>query len=635
MKKLTFSKIKKTWSVCLCAAGMLITASGLAAAQGKSEAEINQIKQALFPPSQKGLDVDTLSEQEIPYASLIQEGSRGYILKNASGQIIRTLFDTDGDSQLDQWGFFKNGVEVYRDIDTDKDQVADQMRWFNSAGTRWGVDTNKDGVIDYWKVISPEEVSEEIVIALATRNLNRFLRLAINADNVNALQVGGELSQKLNAKVENIRQAFQQSLQNIPVSENASWGQFWTLRPATIPIGNNRDLNVYYNTYALINDGENSVQIQLGSLVKIGEAWKVIDAPRPYAADTIASVFSGGNSGILSDASDPEIEEMSRQIEELEKKLDSTAKDQRIEIYNKIAELRIKTAYLFFNKHKDMENRDKWLRDLADFMYTAVTVDNYPGIEKMTSMSKTLKEGNNPEVAAYMQFRAIEAAYHHSQSSGTAPADVYTKYVGDLEQLTKDFRNTQTAATVQLNLVGEYEMSAQLEKAKETAQTLIKNYPNSLITEKAAGFLRRIDSNGKSFPFPFQGRSTTGSAVDINQYKGKIILLYFWASWSDTDGAQAAAMKKILSLYERDGLSIIGINLDNSQEEMAAYVKKYDIKWPQIFEEGGQESRPAVYAGINMPPFFILINKEGKVVNNHLVLPEDADRAIFSLIRGE
>ncbi|MDR1384444.1 MAG: redoxin domain-containing protein [Planctomycetaceae bacterium] len=635
MKKFTFSKVKKTWITSLCAGTTMFVSGSLVMAQGKSEAEINQIKQALFAPSQKGLDVDTLSEQEIPYANLVQDGSRGYVLKNASGQTIRTLFDTDGDGQLDQWGFFKDGVEVYRDIDTDKDKTSDQMRWFNSAGTRWGVDANKDGVIDYWKVISPEEVSEEVTIALTTRDWNRFARLAISADDVKALQAGGELTQKLNAKAESIRQGFQQSLQSIPVSENAQWGQFWALRPAAIPVGNNRELNVYYNTYALINDGDASTQIQLGSLVKIGDAWKVVDAPRLYSADAITSIFTGGTNEMSGLQQDIEIEEMSRQIESLEESIKSTSKEQRTEIYNKIAELRIKTAYLFFTKHKDTENRDKWLHDLADFMYTAVTVDSYPGIEKMISMSKTLKEGNNPEVAAYMQFRAIEAAYHHSQSLGNAPADSYTKYVGDLEQLVKDFSNTQTAAMVQLNLVSEYEMSAQLEKAREAAQTLIKNYPSSRIAEKAAGVMRRIDSNGKPFLFPFQGHSTTGSAVDINQYKGKIILLYFWASWSDIDGAQAAAMKKILSLYERDGLSIIGINLDNSQEEMAAYVKKYDIKWPQIFEEGGQESRPAVYAGINMPPFFILINKEGNVVNNHLILPEDADRAIFSLIRGE
>ena len=125
------------------------------------------------------------------------------------------------------------------------------------------------------------------------------------------------------------------------------------------------------------------------------------------------------------------------------------------------------------------------------------------------------------------------------------------------------------------------------------------------------------------------------SPINVNQHKGKIVLLYFWASSADPAGEQATAMKRIQTRYERDGLVIIGVCLDETAESMQAYVTQNATKWPNIHEQGGQNSRPAVDAGINMPPFFILLDKEGKVFNNHLLLPEDVDRAIFSLIRGE
>jgi hypothetical protein len=94
-------------------------------------------------------------------------------------------------------------------------------------------------------------------------------------------------------------------------------------------------------------------------------------------------------------------------------------------------------------------------------------------------------------------------------------------------------------------------------------------------------------------------------------------------------------MKALLRRYERDGLSIIGVCMDESADAMQAYVTQNAITWPSILEPGGLDSRPAMDAGVNMPPFFILLDKEGKVFNNHLLLPEDVDRAIFNLIRGE
>ena len=104
---------------CLLVAG-LFSFLGIqpAAAQRKSTEELAQIRQTLVAPSQKGIDVDTLTEAELQTADLKQD-TKGYTLKNANGVTIRTLLDTDGDGQLDQWGFYKDGIEVFRDFHAD------------------------------------------------------------------------------------------------------------------------------------------------------------------------------------------------------------------------------------------------------------------------------------------------------------------------------------------------------------------------------------------------------------------------------------------------------------------------------------------------------------------------------------
>lgn len=107
----------------------------------------------------------------------------GYVVKDPNGLILRRFLDTNGDNKLDQWCYYKDGIEVYRDIDTDSNSKADQYRWFNTAGSRWGVDKNEDGVIDYWQAISPEEVTAEVVAALANQDVARFSRVLLSPKN--------------------------------------------------------------------------------------------------------------------------------------------------------------------------------------------------------------------------------------------------------------------------------------------------------------------------------------------------------------------------------------------------------------------------------------------------------------------
>jgi hypothetical protein len=426
-------------------------------------------------------------------------------------------------------------------------------------------------------------------------------------------------------------------LQDTRLSANAQLGQFFPQRPATIPTGTNgstKDLTIYSNPVIQVNDGENSAYLLLGSVVRMGDVWKVVEVPAQYESSRGPTIST---SQTLAYIPEP-IQKLIEQIQDLEMKLGTVSSPtERNKIYEQIILLRFKVATEYANTYKDAENRDKWLRDLADFIYAAIAKDAYPnGISTLETIGKGMKDAGNHEIAAHMQSRTVEAIYILAQTQpqpGVGPADVYNNRIAGLEQLTQDFPNTSTSATVLLELIGEYEMTDRPDDAKKAAQSLISAYPNTLMAEKADGFLRRMDSPGKAFVF--QGTSTTGSTISVSQYKGKIVLLYFWASWADTTGEQAAAMKTYLRRYEREGLSIIGVCLDESADTMQTYVTQNATTWPNIHEPGGQNSRPAIYAGVNMPPFFILLDKEGKVVNNHLLLPEDADRAIFNLIRGE
>src|SRR5207237_5756618 len=99
-------------------------------------------------------------------------GSTGWELLDAKGQPVRRYFGAKGaKGGVDTWCYFKDGVEVYREIDTNNDGIPDQFRWLNSAGLKWGIDQTGKGKITSWRIISAAEGGLEALRAAAPHDL--------------------------------------------------------------------------------------------------------------------------------------------------------------------------------------------------------------------------------------------------------------------------------------------------------------------------------------------------------------------------------------------------------------------------------------------------------------------------------
>ena len=133
------------------------------------ERDAQVVKALGYAPRQTGIAFDKVADKEIDSCTGKYEtrnGFEGLVIYSSNGQPLRRFADSNGDRQVDQWCYYKDGIEVYRDIDSDFNGAADQCRWLGTAGTRWGIDSNEDGKIDNWKTISAEEVTMEVVDAI-------------------------------------------------------------------------------------------------------------------------------------------------------------------------------------------------------------------------------------------------------------------------------------------------------------------------------------------------------------------------------------------------------------------------------------------------------------------------------------
>lgn len=131
------------------------------------------------------------------------------------------------------------------------------------------------------------------------------------------------------------------------------------------------------------------------------------------------------------------------------------------------------------------------------------------------------------------------------------------------------------------------------------------------------GINRRLNLLGNSMEL--SGKFLDGSELDWNAYRGKVVLVDYWATWCGPCRAEVPNILENYWKYHDKGFDVVGISLDDQRTAAEEYVKQANIPWPTLFHESSDETgwqNPlAVKYGITAIPTTILIDQEGKVVS--------------------
>ena len=137
------------------------------------------------------------------------------------------------------------------------------------------------------------------------------------------------------------------------------------------------------------------------------------------------------------------------------------------------------------------------------------------------------------------------------------------------------------------------------------------------LVETMRGSARRVGLVGN--PIEIKGTTVDGKQFDIASWKGKVVLVDYWATWCGPCIAELPNVQKAYEAYHSKGFEVVGISLDDDADRLAAFLKERQIPWTTLFpekeDERGWENPLARYYGIAGIPTVILVNKEGKVVS--------------------
>ncbi len=141
------------------------------------------------------------------------------------------------------------------------------------------------------------------------------------------------------------------------------------------------------------------------------------------------------------------------------------------------------------------------------------------------------------------------------------------------------------------------------------------NKPNSGNTASAQDVpaenaVMETPGDGKLAP-DFALTTTDGKTVRLSDFRGKVVVLDFWATWCPPCKAEIPDFIKLYSQYKGDGFQMLGVSLDRGGVDVVKpFMKDYGINYPIMM---GDDQVVSAYGGISGIPTTFVIDKQGNI----------------------
>ena len=107
----------------------------------------------------------------------------------------------------------------------------------------------------------------------------------------------------------------------------------------------------------------------------------------------------------------------------------------------------------------------------------------------------------------------------------------------------------------------------------------------------------------------------SGHALQLSSYRGKVVLLDFWATWCDPCREETPHLVELQNKYGAQGLQIIGVSMDDGPEPVRDFYQHFQMNYPVVM---GSADIGKLYGGVLGLPIAFVIAPDGRIYRKHI-----------------
>lgn len=174
------------------------------------------------------------------------------------------------------------------------------------------------------------------------------------------------------------------------------------------------------------------------------------------------------------------------------------------------------------------------------------------------------------------------------------------------------------------------------ENKEEVYQLLSRFDGNVVELPQFKIFKKQVESQrnvavGKSAP-DFTLDSSKGTKLALSDFRGKLLILDFWASWCGPCRRENPNVLKIYKAFKEKGLEILSVSLDTKKDEWLRAIEEDGLIWNHASDLKGFKSEVPQKYGVSGIPAIFLIGKDGKIIAKGL-RGEELEERVTELLK--